>query len=149
MNMESDNTSGSRRLQFLNEKEKHRSEFVVAVIVNAVLLYIFNNLLNWHLSFIAPNFTDVLGILNLFLTVAIIVNFIFIFYHPHWFRNLLLAVPDVLEIMTAYTLLVVFPFVLGSGWSLALKILLVLIIVGTVIALVMHLLRFAYNVTNR
>ena len=36
-----------------DEKEKNskKSEYITAVIVNVILLYIFNNLLNWHVYF--------------------------------------------------------------------------------------------------
>ncbi len=71
------------------DKKKHRAEFVVSIIFNIILYYVANNLLNWNISFIAPTFANVLWIVNYFLLAAIIINLIFIFYHPNWFRNLL------------------------------------------------------------
>jgi len=123
-------------------KNNHRAEFIVAVIVNIILYYIANNLLNWHISFIAPSFADVLWIVNYFLLAAIIVNLIFIFYHPNCLRNLLQAVVDVLFIITAYTFFVVFPFLVGEGLDIALKILIALMIVVSVISLIIHIVRF-------
>lgn len=147
--MDKDDTFGSRKRKFLEEKEHHRSEFIVGVIVTIIIWYILNNLLNWHLSFISPTFSDVLGIFNLYLITTIIINFILIFYHPGWFRNPVQIIPDVLGMMTAYTLLVVFPFILGMGLAIALKILLLLIIVGTFIGVVIHVAKFVYIVFNR
>lgn len=79
--MTNDSKELSKMDKFLEKgKEHHRAEFIAAVIVNIILYYIANNLLNWHISFIAPTFADVLWIVNYFLLAAIIVNLIFIFY---------------------------------------------------------------------
>jgi len=117
------------------DKKKHRAEFVVSIIFNIILYYVANNLLNWNISFIAPTFANVLWIVNYFLLAAIIINLIFIFYHPNWFRNLLHVVIDVLFIITAYTFFTVFPFIVGEGLAIALKILIALVIVASVISL--------------
>lgn len=142
-------SSKSKFEKFFEEKEKHRAEFVAAIIINLIFLYIFNNLLSWNLSFIAPTFADVLGILNLLIIATIIVNFIFIFYQSPWFRNLLQMIPDVLGINTAYAFLVVFPFILGDLLGLILYIFLVLVIIGSIIGLLIHLVKFVYHVINR
>ncbi len=141
--MTNDGKELSKMDKFLEkDKEHHRAEFIVAGIVNIILYYIANNLLNWHISFIAPSFADVLWIVKYFLLAAIIVNLIFIFYHPNWLRNLLQAIVDVLFIITAYTFLVVFPFLVGEGLEIALKILIALMIVVSVIILIIHIVRF-------
>lgn len=124
------------------DKKKHRAEFVVSIIFNIILYYVANNLLNWNISFIAPTFANVLWIVNYFLLAAIIINLIFIFYHPNWFRNLLHMVIDVLFIITAYTFFTVFPFIVGEGLAIALKILIALVIVASVISLIIHVVRF-------
>ncbi|HOI39833.1 MAG TPA: hypothetical protein PL055_05635 [Methanobacterium sp.] len=124
------------------DKKKHRAEFVVSIIFNIILYYVANNLLNWNISFIAPTFANVLWIVNYFLLAAIIINLIFIFYHPNWFRNLLHVVIDVLFIITAYTFFTVFPFIVGEGLAIALKILIALVIVASVISLIIHVVRF-------
>lgn len=148
--MSNDNKEFSKMDKFLEKnKEHHRAEFVAAVIINIIIYYIANNLLNWHISFIAPTFADVLWIVNYFLIAAIIVNLIFIFYHPNWFRNLLLAIVDVLFIITAYTFFTVFPFLVGEGLAVALKILIVLIIVVSVISLIVHIVRFILGLIYR
>lgn len=131
------------------DKKHHRAEFVVAVIVSIIFYYIVNNLLNWNISFIAPSFIDVLWILNYFLLAGIIVNLIFIFYHPNWLRNLLQAIIDVLFIITAYTFFTVFPFVVSEGLAIALKILIALMIVASVIALIIHMVRFILGLIYR
>ncbi len=148
--MTNDSKELSKMDKFLEKgKEHHRAEFIVAVIVNIILYYIANNLLNWHISFIAPTFADVLWIVNYSLLAVIIVNLIFIFYHPNWLRNLLQAVVDVLFIITAYTFFTVFPFLVGEGVDIALKILIALMIVASVISLVVHIVRFILGLIYR
>ena len=130
------------------DKEKNRSDFVAAIIVNIILWFIANNLLNWNLSFISPTFSQVLGILNLLIITTIIINIIFLFYQATWFRNLLKMVTDILGIMVAYTLLVVFPFILNEGLALALTVLLVLAMIGCFIGLIIHLLKVIYVLSD-
>jgi len=134
---------------FREDKEPDRSGFIAAIIINIIIWYIANNLLNWNLSFISPNFSNVLGILNLVIITTILINFIFIFYSASWFRNLLHIPVDILGIMTAYTFLIVFPFILGDVLALVLKILIVLGIIGGIVGLIIHILKFIYSVLNR
>lgn len=147
--MDNDTSENSKMDKFLKDKEHHRGEFIAAVIVNIICWYIANNLLNWNLSFISPTFSDVLGILNLFLITAIIINFIFIFYNASWFRNLLSIITAILGVIVAYTFLTVFPFILNDTLALALKILLVLAIIGSFIAIIVHIMKVIYAVLNR
>lgn len=141
--MENQGKEVSKLDKFLEkDKKKHRAGFLVSIIFNIILYYIANNLLNWNISFIAPTFANVLWIVNYFLLAAIIINLIFIFYHPNWFRNLLHVIIDVLFILTAYTFFTVFPFIVGEGLAIALKILIALVIVGSVISMIIHVVRF-------
>ncbi len=135
--------------KFFKEKEHHRAEFIAAVIINIIIWYIANNLLNWNLSFISPTFSNVLWILNYFLIASIVINFIFIFYHASWFRNLLLIIIDILGIIAAYTFLMVFPFLVGDVLALGLKILIILSIIGFFISLIIHLIKFILRIINR
>lgn len=148
--MSEDSGELSKLDKFLEkDKKHHRAEFVVAVIVNIILYYVANNLLSWNISFIAPSFADVLWIVNYFLLAAIIVNLLFILYHPNWFRNMLQIVTDVLFIITAYTFFTVFPFLVGEGLVIVLKILIALLIAGSVIALIIHVVRFILGLIYR
>jgi hypothetical protein len=138
-------TSNSRLKNYLSkDKEKDRSEFIAAIIINIILWFIVNNLLNWNLSFISPTFIQVLGILNLLITTTIIINVIFLFYQATWFRNMLKIITSILGIMVAYSLLVVFPFILNEVLALVLTIILVLAIIGGIIGLIIHLLKVIY-----
>ncbi len=143
-------TNRSKMDKFLEkDKEHHSGEFIVAIIANIILLYVANNLLNWNITFLSPSFFDVLWIVNYFLITTIIINIIFLFYHPNWFRNLLLVIIDVLGIMTVYTFFTVFPFLVGDGIALALKILIALFIVGFFISLIVHIVKLVLGLIYR
>jgi hypothetical protein len=142
-------TNNSRLKNFLSkDKEKDRSEFIAAIIINIILWFIVNNLLNWNLSFISPTFIQVQGIIYLLITTTILINIIFLFYQATWFRNLLKMITDILGILVAYTLLVVFPFILNEVLALVLTILLILAIIGGIIGLIIHLLKVIYVLSD-
>lgn len=146
----SDVSSDSSKLKDrFKDKEHNRFEFIVAIIVNIVIWYIANNLLNWNIGFISNSFVDVLGILNLFLMVSIIINIIFIFYHTNWFRNLLLLLPDILSLNVAYAFLVVFPFNLNPLWTLILKIIIILAMIGIIISIIVHIIKLVVEIIDR
>jgi hypothetical protein len=137
------------KLFITKDREQHRSEFIASIIINLIIWYIANNIVNWNLSFISPIFTEVLGILNLLLISTILINFIFIFYHPGWFRNMLRIVIDILGIITAYTFLTVFPFILNQTLAFGLTILIILGIIGGIIGMIIHILKFLYGASNK
>jgi hypothetical protein len=145
-----ENSSQFKLKKLFKDKKHRRSEFIAAVIANLILLYIANNIISWKLSFIANSFADVLGIVNLFLIASLVVNFIFIFYYPHWFRNLMLIPIDILGLITFYTFLIVFPFVINNILlEYMLKFILVVFIIGSLISLVFHLIKFILRLMDR
>lgn len=136
----------SKFKEFLKkDKEKDRSGFIAAIIINVIIYFIVNNLLNWNLSFISPTFVEVLGILNLLIISTILINFIFLFYQPSWFRNMLHVITDILSIIMLYTFLRVFPFILNDFFALIVTVLIVLGILGAFIGLIIHVLKFIFG----
>lgn len=136
----------SKFKEFLKkDKEKDRSGFIAAIIINVIIYFIVNNLLNWNLSFISPTFVEVLGILNLLIISTILINFIFLFYQPSWFRNMLHVITDILSIIMLYTFLRVFPFILNDFFALIVTVLIVLGILGAIIGLLIHVLKFIFG----
>lgn len=61
---------------------ERNGEYVGAIIVSFIFLYIVNNLLNWHVYFITSAFNNVLWIINLSIAVNIIGNFLMLIYRP-------------------------------------------------------------------
>jgi hypothetical protein len=131
---------------FLKEKEPKTSEFIAAIVVNIIILYIVNNLLSWNLSFITPSFQDVLWIFNLSITATIIGNLLFLIYHPSWFRSIIRIILNILGFLVAYYLYTVFPFTFSNNlvtFSLefALIVVMVVMIIVTIVEMVKFILR--------
>jgi hypothetical protein len=100
------------------EKSSHRSSarqfgYIVAIIVNLVLLYVVNNLLNWHLPYISnvltPAFANCLWAINLSLSVSIFINFLFLAFDPRWFRHLMQVIQSVFGLISVFIFYSIFP----------------------------------------
>ncbi|MBI4813060.1 MAG: hypothetical protein HY802_01460 [Methanobacterium sp.] len=143
-----DKGNGEDFLQkLLKEKEPKTSEFIGAIIVNIILLYIVNNILSWNLSFIAPSFQDVLWIFNLSITATIIGNILFLIYHPGWFRSLIRIILNIFGFMVAYYLYTVFPFIFSNNLvTLFVKFALIVAMVVMVIVTIFEIVKFILRI---
>ena len=89
----------------------------VAAGVNGVLLYLVNVAPGWQwVTFLTDDFTEVLGILNASLVVAIVVNLLWVLADPRWFRSLGQVVQSGIGLAVILAMLDVFPFDF-SGWA--------------------------------
>ena len=115
-------------------------EYVIAIIASLILLYVFNNLLNWHVYFVTDALNQVLWIINLSLITTIIGNAFLLLFKPEWFRHLMKIIINVINFIAVYLVYVVFPFNFNNSFlNWGLNILLILIMIGIVIATVVEL----------
>lgn len=144
LNEKSNNDRNSGALKrFLKEKEPKKQEFVIAIIVNVILLYVVNNLVAWDISFIKSSFNDVLWILNISIVANIVANIIYLIYYYDWLKSLIQVLLNILGILVVYYLYVVFPFVFSNIWiTWGLGIALILALFGIVIATFIEAARF-------
>jgi len=123
-----------------NRKMEEKTEYGFAIIVNVILLYIFNNLLNWHVYFVTTALNDVLWIINLSIIATIIGNFLMLVYHPNWFRHVMKVILNIFAFAAVYFLYIVFPFNFSNAFlNGGLAVLLILGMVGLVIATIVEL----------
>jgi len=123
-----------------NLSMERNGEYVAAIIVNFILLYIFNNLLKWNVYFVTSAFTEVLWIINLSIAVAIIGNFLMLIYRPEWFRHVTKIVLNVVAFVAVYFVYIVFPFNFNNSflnWGLAA--LFILAMIGIIIATIVEI----------
>ncbi|MBM4240880.1 MAG: hypothetical protein FJ150_04370 [Euryarchaeota archaeon] len=133
----------------LKEKEPKTSEFVGTIIVNIVLLYIVNNVLSWNLSFITSSFQDVIWIFNISIGSTIVANILFLVYHSGWFRSIIQILLNILGFMVAYFLYTVFPFVFSQLYiTYAVKIVLIIGMIGLVIATLVEVVKLILRIMN-
>lgn len=140
--------SGIRNSLKKDKKEKWY-DYLIATIINLILLYIANNLLNWNLSFIAGSFTDVLWAVNLSLIVAIVANVSFILYDPPWFKIVSKIVMSFTALVAAFTILIVFPFVINQFiLAVGLKIIIIIGILASVVSIIFQIMKMVYLIAS-
>ncbi len=117
----------------------------VAAGVNGVLLYLINVAPGWEwVTFLTDDFTEVLGVLNASLVVAIVVNLLWVLADPRWFRSLGQVVQSGIGLAVILTMLDVFPFdftdwAFDATWLT--RFVLVVAAIGTGIGLLVELVR--------
>jgi len=89
--------------------------YVVSIVVNAIVLYIDNHLLAWGVPFITPAFGDVLWAIDLSIWATIIANALFLAYDAQWFRELAQIVLSGIALGVTAILYARFPFDFGSA----------------------------------
>jgi hypothetical protein len=121
------------------EKKAKKSEYIIAIVVNIVLLYIFNNLLNWHIYFITNALNEVLWIINLAIIATIVGNILLLAYNPEWFRHVMKIILNIVAVIAVYNIFIVFPFNFNSfliDWSVIIA--LIFVMVGITIATIVE-----------
>lgn len=120
-----------------------RGGYMVAIIVNVVLLWVAHNLLAWDLlPFVTADFADVLPLITLSVVTTIAANVAYVGYDPTWLRALGDALTTAVSLLATVRLLTVFPFDLSTGTlDAAVRGVLWLVVIGSGIAVVVNLVR--------
>jgi hypothetical protein len=140
--------SGIKRYLKEDKKEKWY-DYLIAILLNLIMLYIANNLIYWNLSFIAASFSDVLWAINLSLIVAIVANVSFILYHPRWFKLCSKILMNITAMFAAITILTVFPFVINQFiLTLGLKFLLIIGVVASFVSIIVQIMKLVYHMAS-
>jgi hypothetical protein len=92
-------SSGARRFGYL-----------VAVVVNLIMMQVANRLLDWGVPFLTPQFNAALWAINLSLGAHVLANAVWFIYDPRWFRRLLQIGLNVLAFVSVFVLYSIFPF---------------------------------------
>jgi len=85
----------------------------------------------------------VLWLVNLSLAAGIAATFVYLAYDPPWLKSLGDLATTGIGLAAAIGIWQVFPFDLSSGWSTAVRVLLVVAIAGSCIALVVQIVALA------
>ena len=142
-----DNLSAKRRKK---EKNSKKSEYVGAIVVNIILLYIFNNLLNWHIYFITNALNEILWVINIAITATIIGNIILLIFNPEWFRHIIKIILNIFAFTAVYSIYSVYPFNFSSfliEWSVTIA--LIFIMIGIAVATIIELFFLIISILAR
>lgn len=119
-----------------------RFGYVVSLLVNAAMLIAINSWPGWEaLPFLTDDTPAVLGIVNASLIVSMAANLLYVAYDPRWFKALGDVVTTAVGLAAVIRLWQVFPFSFddeGIDWTLVVRILLVVGIVGSIIGIVVR-----------
>jgi hypothetical protein len=120
--------------------------YVVSIVVNVILLVLVNSKPGWQsLPWITEAFADVVWLINLSLAASIVANIAYLLYDPPRFRAICQFVIALIGFFAAARLLILFPFdfsAYDAPWALLTRIVLVIAIVGSVIAMIVEVVRF-------
>ncbi|MGI9614998.1 MAG: hypothetical protein ACR2QO_18955 [Acidimicrobiales bacterium] len=127
-----------RNQQRAGQRAGRRVGYVVAIIINAIGLYIVRNMLDWDISFVTSDFAQVEEIIARSLVATIIVNALFVFYDRRWFKGLGEALSQTVSIVATARLLGVFPFDFSGWdgpWEQVARLVLILALIGTAVSI--------------
>ena len=117
-----------------------RAGYGLAIVFSTALLVILNGSPGWQaIRFLTSATTQVLGLVNLSLAAGLAINLVYLAYDPPWLKSLGDLATTGIGLAAAIRIWQVFPFDLSSGWSTAVRALLVIAIAGSCIALVVQI----------
>lgn len=123
-----------------------RAGYIVSVFGGAVLLYGINVWPGWQaVPFLTEDLRLVLGLVNASIIVSLVANVLFLALDPPWFKALGDAITTSVGLVALVRLWQVFPVDFGPSsfnWELVARIVLVVGLVGSSIALLVALAEF-------
>ena len=121
-----------------------RAGYCIAIAFSAALLIVLNGQPGWQaMPFLTSDAGQVLWLVNLSLAAGIAANVVYLAYDSPWVRSLGDLVTTGIGLAAAIRIWQVFPLALSSGWSIAVRVLLVVAIAGSCIALVVQIVSLA------
>jgi hypothetical protein len=131
----------------VSNRTTRRIGYGVAIAVNAAMLVVANNVLDWGwFGWLTEDLNDVLPLINLSLAASILANVAYIADDRPAFKGVLELVVNTISLIVTIRLLQVFPFdfsAYGSGWDTLTRWILIVAIVGISLALLVQLVRLA------
>jgi len=130
-----------RRIDSRSPKAGRRVGYAIAVAVNLLMLYLINVRPGWAaVPFLTDDTVEVLYLVNLSLIVSASVNVLYLGYDTRWFVALGGLATTGVGVVVLARIWQVFPFAFspGTDWAVVVRVLLVLAIVGSVIALIVQ-----------
>jgi len=129
-----------------SSRPNHPSGYIASAVINAVLLWVMNQLPLWKPFFLLDSYLDVLWAINMSLIVQIVLNLVLIFFHPLFFHYLIQTVFSLVSIVSLVWIVQVFPVDfsarLGDWFNTIFRIVLIIGIVGSLIGGITHFVRF-------
>jgi hypothetical protein len=127
-----------------------RVGYCVDIAFSAGFLFVLNARPGWQqMPFLTSDISQVLWLVNLSLAAGIAASAVFLAYDPPWLKSLGDLATTGIGLATVIRVWQVFPFDVSSGWSIAVRVLLMVAIIGSCIALVVQVISLARWFTGR
>ncbi len=121
-----------------------RAGYCIFIALGVAFLVVFNGWPGWQaMPFLTSDVDQVLWLVNFSVAAGIAANVVYLAYDPPWLKSLGDVVTTGTGLAAAIRIWQVFPFDLSSGWSTAVRVLLVVAIAGSCITLVVQLVTLA------
>jgi hypothetical protein len=124
-----------------------RTGFLLAAAANLAGMWIVNHLLDWGWpAFVTAELEDVLPYINASFGASAVVNVLWGWQDPEWFRHLGQAGLNAVTLVAAARTWQVFPFDFSgyaAAWELLTRMLLVVAVVGSALSIVVELVNLA------
>jgi hypothetical protein len=119
-----------------------RMGYVIAIAVNAGLLFVAHNILAWDiLPFLTDDWEELVPIISVSLLASMLVNLIYVAYDAPWFKSLTQIFLAAIAMAVTVRTYQVFPFDFSAydfNWTAVTRVVLVLVMVGIVIAIIVE-----------
>ena len=126
-----------------------RAGYGIGILFGAALLVILNGSPGWQaIPFLTSDTSQVLWLVNLSLAAGIAANLVYLAYDPPWLKSLGDLITTAIGLAAAIRIWQVFPFDLSSGWSTAVRVLLIVVIAGSCVALAVQIVALARWLTG-
>lgn len=124
-----------------------RAGYIVAVIINVLLLIVVQNILDWDvLPFLTDRFEQVVPWVTLSLIATIVANLIYLFKDAQAVRSTGGIVTNLISLIVTYQIYQVFPFDFSAydfNWEAVTRVVLIVAMVGAGIGMLTESIRLA------
>lgn len=122
---------------------QRRFGYAVAIVVNAVMLYLVNRSPGWDaVPFLTDETPEVLDLVNASIVAGVVANVVYVVSDPEWLRALGDVVTTAIGLAAMVALWQVWPIDLAAGWEVLARWLIGVGIVGSFIGIVVAMVRF-------
>ena len=129
----------------ISGRSTRRIGYVVTILVNGVVLFIMNSLLNWEWPpWLTPEFAEVLPLINASILATMIVTTIYLFYDAPAFKQLAEMLTLAISIAATARTLSVYPFDFSAytfNWDIVMRGILVVALFGMTVGLIVNLVK--------
>lgn len=127
-----------------------RFGYVVAIVVNVVLIFLINEWPGWaSVPFLTSETETVIPIMNAALVISIVVNAVYLISDPRWLRAIGEAVTSAISFIVILVVLRVFPFDFADysfDWAMLVQVMLGVGLIGSLVGVIVNLVAFTREV---